>query len=75
MKKRGFYPTDSNITALFNACSNSPWPEDGLLRAKKLRQQLNEKNYLLNRQQYHAMIKGKACNLNTQRIYQLNGFA
>jgi len=75
MKKRGFYPTDSNITALFNACSNSPWPEDGLLRAKKLRQQLNEKNYLLNRQQYHAMIKGKACILIKLQIHKLNSFA
>lgn len=58
MKKRGFEPTDSHLTALFNACANSPFKEDGLTRAIKLRRQLTEQNKLLNRQQYHAMIKG-----------------
>lgn len=58
MKQRGCQPAESHYTALFNACANSPWPEDGLQRAITLRQQLKDKNVLLNRAQYHAMIKG-----------------
>ncbi|KAI9565645.1 hypothetical protein GHT06_009437 [Daphnia sinensis] len=57
MKKRGFDPKDCHYTALFNSCANSPWKVDGLHRAKLLRQQLSEQNVLLNRAQYHAMIK------------------
>lgn len=58
MKKHGMLPSESHYTALFNACANSPWHEDGLQRAKKLRQQLADSNYPLNQLQYHAMIKG-----------------
>ncbi|KAK4018353.1 hypothetical protein OUZ56_000414 [Daphnia magna] len=57
MKKKGFDPKDCHYTALFNSCANSPWKVDGLQRAKILRQQLNDRNVLLNRAQYHAMIK------------------
>jgi pentatricopeptide repeat domain-containing protein 1 len=58
MKKRGFDPAESHFTALFNSCANSPWKADGLQRAILLRQQLKDRNVLLNRAQYHAMIKG-----------------
>lgn len=58
MKKRGHYPAQSHFTALFNSCANSPWKNDGLQRATMLRQQLIDRNTVLNRAQYHAMIKG-----------------
>lgn len=61
MKKRGFDPTESHYTALFNSCANSPWPNDGLQRAISLRQQLSDENILLNRAQYNAMLKGTNC--------------
>ena len=59
MKKIGFEPAESTYTALFNACANSPFPNDGLLRAKNLREQLCNKNFQFNQQHYHVMIKGK----------------
>lgn len=57
MKKRGLKPTGGTYTALFNACANSPWIEDGLSRATKLRQLLIEKREILNDTNYNAMIK------------------
>lgn len=57
MKKRGWDPNPGTYTALFNACANSPWIEDGLQRATYLRIQLKDKNMLLNVKQYHSMIK------------------
>lgn len=62
MKKRGFDPTDSHYTALFNSCSNSPWPSDGLHRACELKNQLNDRNCILNRSTYNAMLKGNIDN-------------
>lgn len=44
-------------TGLFNACANSPWKEDGLSRATKLRELIAEKQHTLNETNYHAMIK------------------
>lgn len=57
MKKRGLNITGGTYTALFNACANSPWPEDGLSRAQKLRNTMIEKMYEPNETNYNAMIK------------------
>lgn len=58
MKKRALKVTASIYTALFNACANSPWPDDGLKRANHLRMLMFEKGYEPNVSNYHAMIKG-----------------
>jgi len=60
MLRRGLKPENPTYTALFNACSNSPWPADGLDRANKLRQQLSERDYTPNITTYNAMIKAYA---------------
>jgi len=57
MKDYGLKPEDPTYTALFNACSNSPWPDDGLSRANNLRQLMAEKQYSPNIMTYTAMIK------------------
>lgn len=58
MKKRGLNIMGGTYTALFNACSNSPWPEtDGLTRAHKLRNIMIEKGHDPNNITYNAMIK------------------
>lgn len=57
MKKRGLKPTNGTYTALFNACSNSPWIEDGLSRATNLRELIKEKGVHLNDTNYNSMIK------------------
>lgn len=59
MKKRSLKVTPHTYTGLFNACASSPWPEDGLSRAKHLRELMVEKGYNPNQTNYHAMIKGK----------------
>jgi len=60
MKDYGLKPQDPTYTALFNACSNSPWPADGLSRANKLREKMAEKDYTPNIVTYNAMIKAYA---------------
>jgi len=60
MLKRGWDTNPSIYTSLFNACANSPLEGDGLIRAKKLRQKLIEKNIPLNQTHYNAMIKGES---------------
>ncbi|XP_066993743.2 pentatricopeptide repeat-containing protein 1, mitochondrial [Anabrus simplex] len=67
MKKRGVKVNDPTYTGLFNACSNSPWPEDGLKRAAHLRELMIEKGVEFNTTHYHAMIKafGRCGDLNT----------
>lgn len=60
MKDYGLKPQDPTFTALFNACSNSPWPDDGLERATQLRQQLADKGVIPNVITYNAMIKAYA---------------
>lgn len=58
MKKRGIKVHPGAYTALFNACSNSPWPTtDGLERARKLYDIMIEKGYQPNDTNYNAMIK------------------
>lgn len=60
MKKFGLAPQDPTYTALFNACSNSPWPEDGLKRASGLHQLMVEKDHQPNLMTFNAMIKAYA---------------
>lgn len=57
MKKRALTVTAGTYTALFNACANSPWPEDGLARAKHLYEIMQEKGHTPNDTNYNAMIK------------------
>lgn len=57
MKKRGLQPTGGTYTALFNACANSPWIEDGLSRATKLKQLMFEKGFQPNDTTCNSMIK------------------
>lgn len=57
MKKRGLKPMGGTYTALFNACANSPWPNDGLLRAKQLKELMFEKGVIPNDTTYNSMIK------------------
>lgn len=57
MKRRALKVTPGTYTALFNACANSPWPEDGLTRAKHLHQIMIEKRYEPNDTNYNSMIK------------------
>lgn len=57
MKQRGLKVTGGTYTALFNACANCAWPEDGLSRARHLREIMIEKGYEPNDTNYNAMIK------------------
>ena len=57
MKKFGLEPEDPTYTALFNACSNSPWKADGLERATLLHRSMLERGYAPNVTTCHAMIK------------------
>lgn len=67
MKQRGLKVTGGTYTALFNACANTPWPQDGLAKANHLRQVMLEKGYEPNASNYNAMIKayGRANDLPT----------
>lgn len=55
MKKMDVEPEDPTYTALFNACANSPWQEDGLRRAKQLHGQLQKID--INVITYNSIIK------------------
>lgn len=57
MKRRALKPTGDTYTCLFEACTNSPWIEDGLNRAKNLRELMIEKAIEPNLTNYNAMIK------------------
>ena len=43
MKKMGIEPKPATYTALFNACANSPWRQDGRARADSLFRLMKEK--------------------------------
>lgn len=57
MKRRALLPTGDTYTCLFHACANSPWPVDGLKRAKQLKELMIEKGFEPNLTNYNAMIK------------------
>lgn len=57
MKQRGLKVTGGTYTALFNACSTTPWLQDGLNKANRLRQLMLEKGHEPNASNYNAMIK------------------
>lgn len=59
MKKRGLPVKPSVYTSLFNSCSNSPFPSDGLTRTRKLFALMIEKDILPNQITCHSIIKGK----------------
>lgn len=59
MKKSGIKTTPATYTCLFNACSNSPYKDDALQRAKQLHNLMSLKSIEPNIFNYHAMIKGK----------------
>ncbi|XP_030840747.1 pentatricopeptide repeat-containing protein 1, mitochondrial [Strongylocentrotus purpuratus] len=61
MKERGLESSSVTYTALFNACSESPWKQtDGVTRIKKLHQHLLEKSVKVNLITHHAMMKAYA---------------
>lgn len=57
MKQRGLNVTGGTYTSLFNACAMSPWLQDGLNKAQRLREIMAEKGYEPNPMNYNAMIK------------------
>lgn len=72
MKKRGLKPHHVSYTGLFDACANSPWKTtDGLKRATKLKQQLDEAGYLYNQIVSHAMIKAFGRCGDTERAFEI----
>lgn len=56
MKQRDLKTTGATYTALFTACAKSPYLDDGLQRARHLREVILEKGYILNTTNYNAMI-------------------
>ncbi|XP_052818580.1 pentatricopeptide repeat-containing protein 1, mitochondrial-like [Mya arenaria] len=68
MHKMGVFVRPQTYTSLFNACINSPWPEqDGLKHARQLRQAMLFSRYKPNYIIYQAMIQafGRCGDLNT----------
>lgn len=67
MKQRDLKVTGATYTALFNSCALTPFINDGLERARHLREVMLEKQYEPNESNYHAMIKafGRAGDIQT----------
>lgn len=57
MKQRSLRVTGPTYTALFNACSNSPFPKAALERAEHLRKTMIQNGYHPNEINYNTMIK------------------
>ena len=57
MRQRGLKVTGATYTSLFNACATTPYPQDGLNKANRLRQIMIEKSFEPNATNYNAMIK------------------
>lgn len=57
MRQRGLKITGATYTSLFTACAASPWPQDGLNKAKRVREIMLEKGFEPNASNYNAMIK------------------
>lgn len=57
MKQRGLKVTGATYTALFNGCATTPYLDDGLQRARHLREIMLGARYQPNATNYHAMMK------------------
>ncbi|KAL4232114.1 Pentatricopeptide repeat-containing protein 1 [Mactra antiquata] len=57
MLRRRITADDHVYTCLFNACANSPWPEDGLKYARSLRRAMLYKDRVPSHITYLSMIK------------------
>lgn len=57
MRQRGLKVTGATYTSLFTACATSPWPQDGLNKANRVREIMLEKGFEPNASNYNAMIK------------------
>lgn len=55
--RRDLSVTKAQITALFNACAECPYPSFGIEKANWLRDKIFEKGYQCNTIHYHSMIK------------------
>lgn len=71
MKKMGVGPKPQTYTALFNACANSPWKEDGLARADNLYRLMLEKGIEPTLITGKAMVKAFAVCGDVRRAFAL----
>lgn len=71
MKKMGIKPKPQTYTALFNACANSPWRQDGLTRADNLYHLMQEQGVEPTVITGKAMIKAFAVCGDVRRAFAL----
>ncbi|KAK7111976.1 hypothetical protein V1264_011509 [Littorina saxatilis] len=71
MKKMGIEPKPATYTALFNACSNSPWKEDGKARADNLYRLMKGKEVEPTFITGKAMVKAFALCADLKRAFSL----
>lgn len=71
MKQRGLNVTPGTYTSLFNACASTPWKEDGLNKANRVREIMAEKGYAPNPINYNAMIKAYGRCGDVKKAFQL----